>query len=332
MRKLNIKQKKILKLLSINCRFTNKDIAKAVHLSEDAVAYQINNLITEKKLGNFNTQFVHLNLGYKSHHIWLKLKDKKAAKKLKDIPHVNSINSNLGKFDYQILTYTKTQKEFAETLSYIKKNLAPTNIEHSELKSIYKMFTNVIPQINVDVTIPNNKKKIEYELNTPNYALPIEGMKNKLDKVDKQIIKELIHNPRARFQDIHNETDIPMETIRYRIKKYVKTRLINNFGLIHNFEKYGLHLTYFLLKLKDVNKAKFSEFVANMPNIMYAAELEGEVNCILYVFSQEPQEMFETYSQVLDFLADKVISSDLLFFNKVEKYVQFPEKELKYRH
>ena len=46
---LKLKQKRILELLSINCRFSNKDIGKAIGLSEDAVDYQINKLINEDK-------------------------------------------------------------------------------------------------------------------------------------------------------------------------------------------------------------------------------------------------------------------------------------------
>jgi len=102
--KLNLKQKKILKLLSINCRFTNKDIAKSVGLSEDAVRYQIDKLIKEEKMGFFNTQFVHLNLGYSSYHHWIRLPKKVSIDKIKEIPNVNSVNSSFGKFDYQILS------------------------------------------------------------------------------------------------------------------------------------------------------------------------------------------------------------------------------------
>ena len=83
--KLNLKQKKILKLLSINCRFTNKDIAKSIGISEDAVAYQINKLINKEKLAKFNIQFFYPSLGYKDYHIWLRLKKEENIEKLKDM-------------------------------------------------------------------------------------------------------------------------------------------------------------------------------------------------------------------------------------------------------
>ena len=73
--KLSLTQKRILELLSINCRFSNKDIAKCVHLSEDAVDYQINKLIKEKKLGNFNVQFNYFLLGYSLYHIFVRVSD-----------------------------------------------------------------------------------------------------------------------------------------------------------------------------------------------------------------------------------------------------------------
>lgn len=64
-----LRQKQLLELLSINCRFSNKDMAKSLHCSEDAVEYQIKKLIEEKKLANFSVQFDYNLLGYTHYHL-----------------------------------------------------------------------------------------------------------------------------------------------------------------------------------------------------------------------------------------------------------------------
>ena len=42
----------------------NKDIAKSIGMSEDAVAYQINKLLIEDKMARFNVQFFFTMLNY----------------------------------------------------------------------------------------------------------------------------------------------------------------------------------------------------------------------------------------------------------------------------
>ena len=296
-------------------------------ISKDAVAYQIDKLIKKEKFGFFNTQFVHLNLGYASNHHWIKFKRKVAIKKLEKIPHINSINSSFGKFDYQILSYAKTKKEFEETKRAIKK-LKPSIYFHAEQIDQYKRYTNVIPPIDVEVKVPTNAKKFEYAFKKENYEKPLSNQKTKIDSVDKKIINSLIKNPRATFQEIHEKTKLNHETIRYRIKKYVKERLINNFGLINNFKKYGLHTNYFLIKAKKINEEKFTNYLDKQKNVFYCAKLKGDYQIIVYVLSKDPTELGKIYDEILGILEGTVEDIDLLFFNEIHKYIQFPEREL----
>ena len=84
--KLNLKQKRLLELLSINCRFSHKDMGRIIGLSEDSIDYQINKLIKEEEIAKFNVQFNYFLLGYKQHHMWIKLKIQKI-----DYPKLNQI-------------------------------------------------------------------------------------------------------------------------------------------------------------------------------------------------------------------------------------------------
>ena len=110
---LNLRQKKILKLLSINCRFSNKDIAKSIHISEDSVSYQIDKLINKEKLSKFSIQFFHPMVNYDSYHIWIRLKEEN-IKKLKEIKEIHSINKSHGKYNLQVLVFAKSKRNFIE--------------------------------------------------------------------------------------------------------------------------------------------------------------------------------------------------------------------------
>lgn len=322
---LNLRQKKILKLLAINCRFSNKDIGKAVKISEDSVAYQIDKLINKEKFGRFNVQFYYPMLGYGHYHVWIKLKNLDVNyEKLSKIKGITSINSSFGKFDLQLIVLTKTKKGLQSIIKQIKSVLSIKECKLSRFNSFYKRFTNILPPIDVNVPIPKNRKDYAYELSGRLYAQPEEGVKIKLDRKDRKIINQLLKNPRASYMQLSRKTGINHETIRYRIRNYVKTRFINNFGLLQDFKKYGLYTTYFLLNLNNLDEKKFKDFLAANNNVFYCAKLEGEYNCIAYLVSQNPHELGEHFSSLMRVLGASIRKIDLLFLDKVHKYVQFP--------
>lgn len=321
--KLTTRQKKLLYLLSINCRFSQKDLAKALRMSEDAVAYQINKLIHKEKLGHFNVQFDYFRLGYKQNHIWIKLQHPQDYSFLEKYNEIISINSSFGKFDLQLVTLTKSRKSFEKLITKIKKSLRIQKFEISEFVDFYKRFTNIIPPIRAQVKIQRKKQPPIYELNTELYAKPLQD-KIRLDKKDIQIIRLLLQNPRITYQEISRLTKLNHETIRYRINNYIRERLIVNFGIIHNFQKYGLYTTYLLLKLKKPDYKIIERALENNQHTFYAAKLKGTYNAIIYLVSSDPREFGREFSSIKEKLDPMITDIDLLFLDKLHKYVQFP--------
>jgi DNA-binding Lrp family transcriptional regulator len=323
--KLNLRQKKILKLLSINCRFTNKDIAKSVGISEDAVAYQIDKLIHKEKLARYNVQFFFPLLGYEDYHIWIRLKKEEDINKLAKIEKIHSINKSQGKYDLQLLVFSKTKKDFQKVLKEIKETVNVAEIKYSKFVGITKSFSNIIPTIDINIKIPENNKKFEYVLNSKQYPLGDLSKKFKIDKVDKKVINHLLKKPRATFQELSHLTKLNHETTRYRIKNYVNEQLITNFGLIHDFKKYGLFANYFLIKC-DKAKLKEKDFVKylnSQTNIFYSPKLEGDYDLIVYVVSENPSELGEINNEIRKSLGDSIIEMDILFVDEILKYDQF---------
>src|SRR3989344_2560256 len=114
---LNLRQKQLLELLSINCRFSNKDIAKSLHCSEDAVEYQIQKLIIEEKLASFLVQFDYSLLGYTHYHLLIRVKDLQIKYDLLNkIDEIISINSSYGKYDLQLIVLVKQKEELEKVL------------------------------------------------------------------------------------------------------------------------------------------------------------------------------------------------------------------------
>lgn len=327
--KLNLRQKRILELLAINSRFSNKDIAKSVKTSEDTVEYQIDKLVNKEKVGNFFVQFDHFQLNCGNHHILIKLKDKNVDwKKLVKIDEIISINTSFGIYDLQLVLTIRNALELNNVLNKIKKIIKIKEIEVCEFTDYYKQISNVIPEVDLNSKIPKNQKNFIYKLNRKQYGSNFNS-KIKLDSTDKKIIKALLDYPRRSYQELSKISKVNHETIRYRIRKYIENEFILNFGLFFDFKKFGYYTNYFLFKLENQNDTKIIKLLQKEENIFYSAKLNGKYNMICYVISKNPKELGEIFDRVFSELNDYIIESNLLFLDEFYKYVQFPMQLLK---
>ena len=325
---LTLTQKKILKLLAINCRFSNQDIAKAVGVSADTVKYQINNFLHKKKLITFAPQFDYRKVGFGHYHYLIRLKDIKKLnlENLKAIKSITFINTSQGKYDLQLIVVARNELELEKHLKLINQNIKENIQDFSLMKFVsqYK-FTHLIPELHLQVRMPQKKKSSVYKLNKESFHVEETFEKIELDNLDYKLIGLLLKNPRATYLDLSRKLNTSHETIRYRITGYIKNKLLLNFGAWQNYEKYGYFANYLFLKLKSYDEDKFGSWILNNPKVFYAARLIGEFNCIIYVLSKTPKDFNEQTKKIREFFADKLIDIELLYFEKIVKSVQFPE-------
>ncbi|MFA6088547.1 MAG: AsnC family transcriptional regulator [Candidatus Woesearchaeota archaeon] len=322
---LSLKQKRILELLAQNCRFANKDVAKQVGLSEDAVQYQIQKLIEDEKLGLPYIQFDYEMLGYRQYHVWITLREVNCdLTQLMKLDNVININTSFGKFDLQIIFIEKTQDDFQKKLEKLYEMLPIKEVSTARAEDAYKSINNVIPDLYVGTKIPINKKNKMYSV-IGSVPLQFRG-KFEIDDVDKKIIQELMKNPRGKYSEISKKTGINHETIRVRLNKYIESRFINHCSLLLNYKKFGLYTNYLLLKLNKIDELSFKEYLNRDNSIIYAAKLFGEYNCIFYLVTKDPYELGKKLKEIRTFLGDNIQKIDLLYLEEITKFVQFPTK------
>ncbi|MEK6800436.1 MAG: winged helix-turn-helix transcriptional regulator, partial [Nanoarchaeota archaeon] len=197
----------------------------------------------------------------------------------------------------------------------------------AEFQSYIKRFTNIIPPIDIEVKIPANRKNKMYVLNTKEYSISEDRSSINLDKIDKKIISLILKSPRIKFSEISEKTNLNQETIRYRVNGYAQRKFIMNFGLLHDFQKYGLYTTQLLLNLKDVSR-ELKEFLHKSSHIFYSAKLVGVYSAVIYIVSKDPLELGGKLKEIRTILGDDLLNIDLINMEKIHKYVQFPMQEL----
>ena len=325
---LNLRQKQLLELLSINCRFSNKDIAKTLHCSEDAVEYQIKKLIKEEKLANFSVQFDYYLLGYTQYHLLIRVKDLNINyESLSKLKEIISINSSYGKYDLQLIALVKNKDELEKAIKEIKKIIDIQDMAIAEFHSYIKKFTNILPPIESGAKIPTNRKNKLYALNTKEYSFSEDRFPVTLDEIDKKIISLILKNPRIKFSEISEKAKINQETVRYRVNGYVQRKFIMNFGLLHDFQKYGLYTTQLLINLREVSK-ELKDFLHTNSHVFYAAHLIGTYGAVIYIVSKDPLELGERLREIRKIIGDDLLSLDLINLERIYKYIQFPIQEL----
>lgn len=316
---LSLMQKKLLKLLSINCRFTNKDVASVLSVSEDTVKYQIDKLIPT--YATPYVQFDYQMIGYEHHHIWISLAslnyDKSA---LSAIPQITSINTSIGAYDLQIILVAKTTKEKNFVISQIKTILKIEKLHQAKFIGFKRNFTSVITPLQVDCIVPTNKKNISYKLSQLEHP-PIQEGVYKIDNTDKKILLAILNDPMASYSQWSRSSTINVETIRYRLKRYIDAGFIRAFSILHNFSAYDLITGYVLCDCEYNDRA-----LEGIPEVFYSAKLAGKYNTIIYICARSHSD----FLRITSFIRNKntMTNVQLLLFDAVEKYKQLPQNIL----
>lgn len=317
-------QKKLLKLLAINSRFSNKDLAKVLHVSEDTINYTKAKFLQDKVF-TYNVFFDYRKLGYKIYHLLFSLSDIENVdmQKLKKIKDISYINTFIGKYDIHIIALIKNnlRKKTKEILRVLGKNIIKRTIlkYDSELK-----LTHILPDFNIETPVPKNQKKFSYILKTPEVSVESEVSNYVLDNKDLKIINSLMKDPTKNYLQIQKETKISRETIKSRIKKYIIDKFLLSFSIYPNVKYFQYNTYCLLLNIEKIDIEKIKEFVLQKDYIFYAEKTTGEKNLFLYIWSKDPSDFSSKFKEIKKHFKESISGADLLFYDEYLYQKEFP--------
>jgi len=267
---LDLKDRKLLYQLDIDCRQTDSEIGKKVGLSKQTVAYRINRLIKEGYLTRFATVIDTYKLGYSKYKIYLSFEnaDKQIIERITNyfVKHKKTewVATCSGKWDLIAGYLVKDVYEF-----------------ESALKEFNEKFSKYVSlrETSISLGVPHWRK--EYLLNNKTiYPVVYQGGKNqeiKVDKIDEEIIKVLVNNARMSIVDISSKLKTTPRIMNYRIKNLKKQNIILINRIFLNLNKFSWIYCKALLKFKNLNEEKYKEFFNycdSLKNLTYI------INCI----------------------------------------------------
>ena len=121
-----------------------------------------------------------------------------------------------------------------------------------------------------------------------------------IDEKDRSIMAILANNARSSIAEIVHKSEIPRDTVAYRLRRLEDSGLIMHYHTI--FDPNILGYNYFsivLIKLEPVPESELTEFqekLVKIPNITHINRTLGSIDMLLYVVTRDASE----YSQIID--------------------------------
>ncbi len=292
--KLDVKDKKILDILSEDSRMPITQLAKRVDISRDVANYKINRLVSLGIIERFIPRIDFRKLGFNTYHIFMMIDESKEEKglleKLKSIPEVHFVFEYSDKWDLEVVLIARNIRELDKIVSKLQAEFSVTIMERIELLEI-----NTYQSIIFSYFFNKDIKK----LNLLNEEENGEGVK--FDKLDLQILNELCKDARASTYEIAKTVKLSADAIGLRIKRLLKEKIIKKFTILPNFSKLQYNWHTFCVKMKvfdEETEKKFKSFIELHPGIIRAAKTFGDWDVLMYIVTENSKEFHKIVKDI----------------------------------
>ncbi len=320
MKKLDLKDRKILYELDTNSRQSYHEIAKKVGLSKDSIIYRIKKLQEAGIIKQFHTILDVGKLGFITFRIYLKFQNTTPEKEeeiinfLKNQKTVIWIISIDGEYDLGMSILSKSIKEMNEFW-----------------KIFLKKFVNYIEKrwlaIFTKVTYFPRAYILEKKRNFDEYIFVTEPEEIKLDKTDLEILRLIAPDSRISVLEISEKLGITPKTVASRIKQLEKKRVIIGYRTMFDLEKLGYQYFKMHLNLHNLTEEKEKEFrmyIKQHPNIIYDNEVLGGDDIEIEIQVKSLNALRLIIEEIKLRFSDIIKNYKYMLYYKEHKFLFFP--------
>jgi len=278
--KLDIKDKKILYELDTNSRLSIPQLSKKVGLHRNAVRYRLRRFEKQGIITNYYTVIDSYKLGYMVLKFYTAYQNATSTIKKEIIDYLVKskitwlVSSVEGEFDLDVIFWIKNMNQFYsywnKTLNkygnYFRDQVLYYQIQAISYRPSYLLF---------DKRKPDNEK-----CEITGYESEIQ-----IDNLDYRLLYLLSSDARLSIVNIANKLGITTNIARYRIKKLIKSDIIQGFRINIDISKLGyqnvkvdLFLNNYNEKIKIINYIKHNPYLLCIMTSIGRAHIELEFN------------------------------------------------------
>lgn len=318
--KLDLKDVKILSLLSLNSRTPLSEISRKVGLSREAIDYRIKNYEKNGIIQGYRTIVDISKFGYFNYHLFISLNnpnekvEKKIFEKLKKYHFVRAVIIFGGRFDLEIAFVSKNLNDLDKIINEILLSCRGYVREY-EILTILKTY--------VAKTFPEsfNYYKINEEVEK-------RIVEKKIDKKDIEILKIIGESARESLANISRKVDLSIDSVSYRIKNLKKSDHVKSFVPAIDYKKLGYNFYALLWNVSslDLNKEKeLKNFLEKDESVLWAVKTIGRFNLLMYVLVKSTKELQETTNKLRNLFPNQINPHEILIAYEEFKYLYFPK-------
>lgn len=317
---LDLKDRKVLYQLDIDCRQTNSEIGKKVGLSKQVVDYRIKRFLKDGIITRFATVVDTYKLEFSKYKIYLSLENaskeviKEIIEFLKAHKKTEWIATCSGKWDI--------------IAGYIVRDVYEFNDSIKELDEKFSQYIST-RETAISLGVPHWRK--EYLLNNkePRKVIFQGGQRGeyKIDKTDEEVLKLLVNNARMPITEIAQRLKTTPRVINYRIKNLKKDKIILINRIFLDLNKFNWIYCKALLKFKNLTKQKydhFFQFCNNIENLTYIINSIGSWDLEMDFEIEDFNKFNKIMLDIRDKFADIIKHYDFVIVMNEDKLDYYP--------
>ena len=236
MKKIDLKDRKILYQLDHDCRQSNNQIGKTVGLGRDVVAYRIDKLLKNGVIKNFYSIIDTFRLGFNVFRIYINFQyvtpeiKEEIIKYFVDYKYSWVVVTVKSEIDLDVVVWVKNIYEFYkfwdETLDlyekYFEKHAISIYIKSSVFMKSYLLTDQNMGDDRTPITMNCGIKPVE------------------IDETDYYLLNEIAVNARIPLIDLADKLNCSSQKVNYRLKKLIDNKVIQAFRVNLDLSKLDL--------------------------------------------------------------------------------------------
>ncbi len=317
---LDLKDRKILSLLSDNSRVSNSFVAKKVGLSKPAIEYRLKRFSQNNMVFCFPTIVDFTKLGFFQYKIYFKFQNTSLIDEKKIIDYWIGNNNSIWvaqircRWDLTVSIISKNNFLFGKILSDFLNNFSKFILEKDVLLTEYSP---VFPRQYLSDTV-----SVSWV-----YGKPTEIVE--LDDIDKTILKKISNNARKSLIDIVSETNLTKDIISYRLKKLLKKNIIFQFSCHLNLNKIGIKHYKIIFRTKNFDETaekKIRQYAANHKRATQFLRLIGSWDLEIEFETENEDELYQILNEIRKKFHEIIRDFDIIRIVETNKFNLFPFK------
>jgi len=308
MEKIDLKDRKILYQLNINCRQSNTQIGKKIGLKKDVVSYRIKRMEEKGVITGYWTNIDSYRFGYQVYRYYIITQNATSTKKEEIIQKIADYKNTWvtggikGNYDIVAIIWVKSIPEFYNFWDDFNEKYGDYFAE--KIFSIY-LQADVYPLSFLLDDFPKSDRE------NPQHA----GANDPIDisKDDFKLLNEIASNARIPLVELANKLNCSSQSANYKLKNLMKKGIIQGFRTGINIKKLDLEHYKVDIWLKEISKRrKIWDYIKYNPHVTFIntsagyADLEIEFN-------------IENSDKLISFMDELHIK----FPNSIRKYTYF---------